>query len=169
LFGTDLPSTDSSFVGTPRFASANALGGGTAVRRRMHGAFSRAHPQAFADDLESLALSLFYLSTGSMPWHCEIEDVSTAEALSKLARTKAALVPADLRRGDSADVIALLFETARSTPIGGVPDYASCIRAVEAEMHRQKHSPGNESKLMDWHRDGVFWDHDGVHLRGYTH
>ncbi|KAJ1463243.1 kinase-like domain-containing protein [Pelagophyceae sp. CCMP2097] len=149
-----LVAADASFVGTPRFASANALAGG---------------PAAFADDLESLALSLFYLSTGTMPWHCDLEDVSTAEALSKLARAKAALVSADLCHGDAADVIALLFQTARETQKGCVPDYAACIRAVEDALHRIKHAPGNaDSKQMDWHRDGVYWDHDGVHLRAYT-
>jgi serine/threonine protein kinase len=68
------------FYGTARFASINAH-----RRRRL----------ARRDDLESLAYTLIYLATGSLPW----QDFCSEDKAVKIMRAKEAAVAADLAKG----------------------------------------------------------------------
>jgi serine/threonine protein kinase len=70
----------SAFVGTARFASVNAHKRRTLARR---------------DDLESLAYTLIYLATGSLPW----QDFASEDKGWKIMRAKELVLGSELAKG----------------------------------------------------------------------
>ena len=146
-------SSEETFAGTARFASANALRDGPAVP---------------GDDLESLAYALAYLLCGTLPWSAESEATAddVIDEARALADQKDAVEPGDLVSGVrdddplfdvAAGVCADLLAEARRPE----PDAARASASVAARLPRTP-------PPLDWVAAGVAWDAEGVlHLPGY--
>ena len=144
--------TDSSVVGTPRFASSSAL---------------RGEAPSPSDDLEACAYALAYLLTGRLPFAADYDDRTTLKASSDsaLADAKDAVAPdllcASSRKGEApfdaaARVCAAFLREARlARDQRRDPDYALLV-------------PSSKPCEPDWRAAGVSWDDSGaIHLADY--